>query len=132
MFETCSRCEKYVDEVNKLKCEVYNLSRANIKSQKTIQDKYEKKINELLTNKSELEKTVKEYQEYKSNSEQYYKEVNNTLLIAKSKLKELQDRILFLETTNSELNNKFKEAQSILNILLEKENMISIINRNKL
>ncbi|KAK6590098.1 hypothetical protein RS030_182700 [Cryptosporidium xiaoi] len=128
MFEACSKCEKYVNEINKLKYEIYSLSKTNIKSQKMIQDKYENRINELLMNKNELEKSIKEYKEYKSNSEQYYKEVNNTLLIAKSKLKELQERILLLERTNFELNNKFRESQSLLDILLEKENMNSVIH----
>ena len=132
MTGKCEKCEKHIDEINKLRYEIYSLSRTNIKSQKAIQDKYEKRINELLFKKDELERSIKEYQDYKSNSEVYYKEVNNTLLIAGSKLKELQDRIVFLERTNSDLSNKYRDTLSLLDLLLEKEDMNSTTYRDSL
>ncbi|KAH8583214.1 uncharacterized protein ELE39_003420 [Cryptosporidium sp. chipmunk genotype I] len=122
MLNECQDCENYKREVNRLKKEIYNISKSNINSQRLLEEKYTVQVEQLQEENFKLKKTIQEYEEYKQKSEVYYEEVNNTLIVAKSKLKELHERITFLEKSNSELESKYNEAKSLLSILVEHSN----------
>ncbi|EAK87437.1 hypothetical protein [Cryptosporidium parvum Iowa II] len=132
MSNECKSCESYKNEINKLRKEIYNISKSNINSQRLLEEKYTIQVQQFQEENYKLKKTVQEYEEYKHKSEIYYEEVNNTLIVAKSKLKELHERITFLEKSNSELEYKYNEAKSLLSILVEHNNYNSEFSSNKI
>ncbi|KAF7455749.1 hypothetical protein HWI79_3720 [Cryptosporidium felis] len=119
MAGECEECQELRGEIKRLKNEIYNLCKSNISSQRSLEDRYTKQVQNLENENFNLGKIVQEYKEYKENSENYFKDVNMTLLVAKSKLGELQDRINVLERTNSDLRLKYEETRSLLSVLID-------------
>ncbi|OII72698.1 uncharacterized protein cubi_01648 [Cryptosporidium ubiquitum] len=122
MSKDCQDCDNYRGEINKLKNEIYMISKSNINSQRLLEEKYTIQVEQLQEENHQLRKTIQEHEEYKYKSEIYYEEVNKTLIVAKSKLKELHERIKHLEKSNSELESKYNETKSLLSILVEHNN----------